>query len=290
MAGAEACQNLQKERYAVTDDTTISPLHQPGTVLDPLTEIAREGARRMLASALEAEVGAFLDELAGERLPDGRRRVVRHGHGPERGIQTGIGALAVRRPKVRDRAAGTEGKVRFTSRILPKWARRSTSLDALLPVLYLRGISTGDFQEALAAILGAGRAEPLAGRRHTAHGRVGGGVRPLAASRSLGPPLRLHLGRRGIPPGPDGARRGVHARRHRRDAGGEEGARRLPGRGAGKRAELARTPGRSQGTAASRRLPRSPSATAPWASGRRWTKSSPARGTRDAGCTRPPTC
>ncbi len=139
----------------MTDDTTISPLHQPGTVLDPLTEIAREGARRMLASALEAEVGAFLDELAGERLPDGRRRVVRHGHGPERGIQTGIGALAVRRPKVRDRAAGTEGKVRFTSRILPKWARRSTSLDALLPVLYLRGISTGDFQEALAAILGA---------------------------------------------------------------------------------------------------------------------------------------
>ncbi len=138
----------------MTDDTMITPLHQPGTVVDPLTEIAREGARRMLASALEAEVGAFLDGLAGERLPDGRRRVVRHGHGPEREIQTGIGPLAVRRPKIRDRAADAEKTVRFASRILPRWARRSTSLDALLPVLYLRGVSTGDFQEALAAILG----------------------------------------------------------------------------------------------------------------------------------------
>ena len=123
---------------------------------DPLTEIAREGARRMLASALEAEVEAFLDRHADERLSDGRRRVVRHGHGPERAIQTGIGALEVRRPKVRDRAAGMDAdeRVRFTSSILPRWARRSRSLDALLPVLYLRGVSTGDFQEALAALLG----------------------------------------------------------------------------------------------------------------------------------------
>ncbi|MGB1149853.1 MAG: IS256 family transposase [Alphaproteobacteria bacterium] len=136
------------------DDTSVIRLRQPESVDDPLTEIAREGARRMLAAALEAEIGAFLDQAAGERLPDGRRRVVRHGYGPEREIQTGIGPLAVRRPKVRDRAAGRDGKMRFTSRILPKWARRSKSLDALLPVLYLRGVSTGDFQEALAAILG----------------------------------------------------------------------------------------------------------------------------------------
>ncbi|MBY6059829.1 IS256 family transposase, partial [Leisingera daeponensis] len=93
---------------------------------------------------------------AEEVLPDGRQRVVRHGYGPERSIQTGIGALDVRRPKVRDRAAGpADEKVRFSSAILPKWARRSRSLDALLPVLYLRGISTGDFREALSAILGA---------------------------------------------------------------------------------------------------------------------------------------
>jgi transposase-like protein len=92
------------------------------------------------------------------RLPDGRERVVRHGLGPEREIQTGIGPVAVRRVKLRDRGAGEgEGsgeRIRFTSAILPRWARRTRSLDALLPVLYLRGISSGDFQEALAALLG----------------------------------------------------------------------------------------------------------------------------------------
>ena len=156
MAGVEACQDLQKERYAVKQYTSIVRLRQPGSVEDPLTEIAREGARRMLASALEAEVEAFVGKFAEERLPDGRQRVVRHGYGPERTIQTGIGALEVRRPKVRDRARDGESgeKVRFTSHILPRWARRSRSLDALLPVLYLRGISTGDFQEALSALLG----------------------------------------------------------------------------------------------------------------------------------------
>ncbi len=141
----------------MNDDTTITPLHQPGCVADPLTEIARDGARRMLAAALRAEADAFVEQYAEEALPDGRQRVVRHGYGPERSIQTGIGALDVRRPKVRDRATDmpAERKVRFTSNILPKWARRSKSLDALLPVLYLRGISTGDFQEALSALLGA---------------------------------------------------------------------------------------------------------------------------------------
>jgi putative transposase len=138
------------------DDTSIISLRQPGSVEDPLTEIAREGARRMLATALEAEIEAFLDGFAEERLADGRQRVVRHGHGPERKVQTGIGALEVRRPKIRDRAGDVASgeKIRFTSHILPKWARRSRSLDALLPVLYLRGISTGDFQEALCALLG----------------------------------------------------------------------------------------------------------------------------------------
>ena len=89
------------------------------------------------------------------KLPDGRDRIVRHGHGPHRAIQTGVGPVEVRRAKVRDRGdVGAEEKIRFTSSILPKWARRTKSLDALLPVLYLRGVSTGDFQEALAALLG----------------------------------------------------------------------------------------------------------------------------------------
>lgn len=138
------------------NDTEIIALRQPESVDDPLTEIARDGARRMLAAALRAEADAFVDQYSEDVLPDGRQRVVRHGYGPERSIQTGIGALDVRRPKVRDRAAGpNDEKVRFTSAILPKWARRSRSLDALLPVLYLRGISTGDFQEALGVLLGS---------------------------------------------------------------------------------------------------------------------------------------
>ena len=138
------------------NDTDVVALRQPELLEDPLTEIARDGARRMLAAALRAEADAFVEEHAEEVLPDGRQRVVRHGYGPERRIQTGIGALDVRRPKVRDRAADApvEKRVRFTSNSLPKWARRSRSLDALLPVLYLRGISTGDFQEALGSILG----------------------------------------------------------------------------------------------------------------------------------------
>jgi transposase-like protein len=138
------------------NDTTILPFRQSETVADPLTELAREGARRMLAEALKAEADAFVASFADEQLEDGRQRIVRHGFGPERKIQTGIGALDVQRPKVRDRMATTDPaeRIRFTSNILPKWARRSVSLDALLPVLYLKGISTGDFQDALAAIMG----------------------------------------------------------------------------------------------------------------------------------------
>ena len=138
------------------NDTPILPFRQSETIADPLTELAREGARRMLAEALKAEADAFVTSFANEQLEDGRQRIVRHGFGPERQIQTGIGALDVPRPKVRDRLATPDPskKIRFTSNILPKWARRSVSLDALLPVLYLKGISTGDFQVALWAIMG----------------------------------------------------------------------------------------------------------------------------------------
>jgi hypothetical protein len=119
------------------NDTDIIALRQPESVDDPLTEIARNGARRMLAAALRVEADAFVAQHADETLPDGRQRVVRQGYGPERSIQTGIGALDVQRPKVRDRTTDvpTEKRVRFTSAILPKWTRRSRSLDALLSVL-----------------------------------------------------------------------------------------------------------------------------------------------------------
>jgi len=140
-----------------TSTTTSSTTGCAQVKLDKaLTAILRAGARRLLEQAIEAEVEAFLAGLKNHKLADGRERVVRHGHGPERPLQTGIGPVTVRRAKVRDRAAGLAAeRIRFSSAILPRWARRTPSLDALLPVLYRRGVSTGDFQEALAALLGA---------------------------------------------------------------------------------------------------------------------------------------
>ena len=140
----------------MTSSSTVVSLRQPDRLDDdPLTDILRQGARQLLAQAVEAEVEAFLAAMKGERLADGRDRLVRHGHGPERQVQTGIGPVAVQRVRVRDRGADAGGeRIRFTSTILPRWARRTRSLDAVLPVLYLRGLSMGDFQEALGALLG----------------------------------------------------------------------------------------------------------------------------------------
>src|SRR4051795_5970175 len=98
--------------------TTVVPLRQPDEIEDPLTAVLRSGARRLLAQAVEAEAEAFLATMAGQRLPDGRERLVRHGHGPERLMQTGIGPVVVRRVKLRDRGAGPEGeRIRFASAI-----------------------------------------------------------------------------------------------------------------------------------------------------------------------------
>jgi putative transposase len=139
----------------MNDITSIVRFRQPDDIDDPLTQILRAGARKLLAEAIEREAEVFLAQMRDLKLPDGRERLVRHGHGPERTIQTGIGPVDVSRVKLRDRGATSEAdRIRFTSAILPRWARRTRSLDALLPVLYLRGVSTGDFQEALAALLG----------------------------------------------------------------------------------------------------------------------------------------
>ncbi len=139
----------------MSETTNIVRLRQPDVIDDPLTDILRAGARKLLAQAIEIEAEAYLASMHELKLPDGRERLVRHGHGPERTIQTGIGPVEDSRVKIRDRGAtGDEDRIRFSSAILPKWARRTRSLDALLPILYLRGLSTGDFQEALSALLG----------------------------------------------------------------------------------------------------------------------------------------
>jgi transposase-like protein len=150
-----ASTSPSKERYAVPNDTVIK-LIQPGTFNDQLTDVLRDGARALLAQAVEAEVADFLGTYADLKTEDGHRRVVRHGHLPEREVMTGIGPVAVRQPRVRDREAGADDpeRIRFTPMILPPYARRSKSLEMLIPILYLKGISTGDFEEALAALLG----------------------------------------------------------------------------------------------------------------------------------------
>ena len=135
----------------MSENINVVPPRLPNEVDDPLTNILRSGARQLLAQAVEMEAEAFLLAMKGLKLPDGRDRLVRHGHGPERTIQTGIGPVEVERVKIWGSRGGRRWRAesRFTSAIFPLWARRTKSLDTLLPVLYLRGISTGDFQEAL---------------------------------------------------------------------------------------------------------------------------------------------
>ena len=122
----------------------------PNEVRDALTEVLREGARTLLAQAIEAEVAEFLAGHADKRDASGRARLVRNGHLPERTVQTGIGAVTVKAPRVRDRS----GELRFSSSILPPYLRRTKTMEELLPWLYLKGISTGGFGEALATLLG----------------------------------------------------------------------------------------------------------------------------------------
>ena len=119
-------------------------------VRDALTEVLREGARTLLAQAIEAEVAEFLAGHADKYDAAGRARLVRNGHLPERTVQTGVGAVTVKAPRVRDRA----GELRFRSSILPPYLRRTKTIEELLPWLYLKGISTGGFAEALAVLLG----------------------------------------------------------------------------------------------------------------------------------------
>jgi putative transposase len=135
-------------------ETSVFQLSQPGSFSDPLTEVLRNGARALLAQAVEAEVATLLSRYADESTDDGRQRLVRHGHLPEREIMTGIGPVAVRCPRVRDRVGKGSERIRFSSAILPPYARRSKSLEVLIPILYLKGVSTGDFEEALVALLG----------------------------------------------------------------------------------------------------------------------------------------
>ena len=132
--------------------STLRALSQPEEqVTDPLTELLRNGARELIAQAVEAELQVLLEQHAEHRLPDGRKAVVRNGYLPERTVQTGIGDVEIKVPKVRDRSGSG---VRFNSSLLPPYLKRARSVEELLPWLYLKGVSTGDYQDALSALLG----------------------------------------------------------------------------------------------------------------------------------------
>src|SRR6266487_61625 len=143
----------------IADATARAELH---TDLD---ELAREGARRMLAAALEAEVDAYLAACVAERDEHGRRLVVRNGHARQREVLTAAGAVAVQAPRVDDRRVDpvTGQRARFRSVILPPWCRKSPKVAEVLPLLYLHGLSTGDFVAALEGFFGssAGLSAPV---------------------------------------------------------------------------------------------------------------------------------
>lgn len=131
-----------------TSKKVVAPVEE---FRDPLTELLRHGARDLILQAVETELGIMLSNYANIKMPDGRQAIVRNGYLPERTVQTGLGDVVVRVPKVRDRSGSG---IHFTSQLLPPYIKRTKSIEELIPWLYLKGISTGDYSEALASLLG----------------------------------------------------------------------------------------------------------------------------------------
>ncbi|GIX21511.1 MAG: hypothetical protein KatS3mg121_0294 [Gammaproteobacteria bacterium] len=134
----------------MSEDTVVA-FSSPGGVEDPLTELLRAGAKRLIQQAIEAELAEMLAKYEGRVDEQGRRSVVRNGHLPEREILTGLGPVPVRVPKVRSRG---EEPVVFRSSLVPPYVRKARRVEAALPWLYLKGISTGQMQEALEVLVG----------------------------------------------------------------------------------------------------------------------------------------
>lgn len=138
------------EEYAMTKNTTKQEQSREA-VSDALTDVLRNGARKLLLAAVEEELEFFLQGYSSLRLLDGRAAVVRNGRLPSRTIQTGIGEIEIQVPKTRDRSGSG---IKFNSTLLPPYLKKTKSVEELLPWLYLKGVSTGNFQEALSSILG----------------------------------------------------------------------------------------------------------------------------------------
>src|SRR5262249_43907250 len=184
------------ELYAVSNDN-VSKLIQPVAFDDQLTEILRQGARTLLAQAVEAEVVDFLARHADLKTEDGRQRVVRHGHLPEREVLTGIGSVAVRQPRVRDRvaAAGDPSRICFTPAILE--VDRDAAADPLP-----EGHLDRRLLRSACGLAGQGRAGAVANSDRSPQRRLARRIRGLAEARFVGETLRLCLGRRHLPASP----------------------------------------------------------------------------------------
>ncbi len=144
-----------REFEVISEESQVGPKVVSVSERSELDEVLRHGARRMLVQAVEAEAAAYVDAHRDEIDDQGRRLVVRNGCANERTLVSGVGALKVRAPRVNDRRVDEDGnKFRFTSEILPPYLRRTKSVEELIPWLYLKGISTGDFSDALKALLG----------------------------------------------------------------------------------------------------------------------------------------
>lgn len=135
-------------------DAEVIAFRQQFDERSPLDELIREGARKMLQEAIHAEVEAFIDEHRHRCDEQGRRLVIKNGHLPAREILTGAGPIQVQQGRVRDNTAHREARVEFTPSVLPTYLRRTAAIEELIPWLYLKGISSGDFGKALAALVG----------------------------------------------------------------------------------------------------------------------------------------
>ena len=182
-----------------------------GSTKDVLTTILREGAQRMLAQAIEAEVAEWIDGHAHLTDEAGHRQVVRNGHLPQRKITTGVGPVEVHQPRVLDRRSEAEAEP-FSSKILPPYLRKTKSLEELIPWLYLKGVSTGDFSEALQALVGPQSRRTVGFHCHPAQASLGTRIRRLEQTFLGGKGIRLRVGRRHPLQRAIGRRSAVHPR------------------------------------------------------------------------------
>ena len=223
-AGVEPARTSRKERYAMSRDSNVLRFRQPEAVDDPLTELAREGARRMLAQVMVAEADFLSPCVKDLKLPDGRDRVVRHGHGPDGRSRPGLD---------RSRCGGRRCATAAT------WARRRRSASLVDPAAM--GAADEEPRCPAAGSVPArrldrrlpggargaarqGRAEPVARGDRAADRRMAGGIRCLAEARPLGTAIRLRLGGRRLPAGADGSQRRMHAGADGRHSRGQEGS------------------------------------------------------------------